>query len=66
MENNIMDKVKTEDLEECGCCGCWHKKGYCGDCRNDDERYIDDDPPMTATEYRKKTGRKRKKNLVRP
>jgi len=24
---------------ECGCCGCYHKEDYCGDCRNDDERY---------------------------
>jgi len=26
-------------LEECGCCGFYHRKGYEGDCRNDDERY---------------------------
>jgi len=24
---------------ECGCCGCYHKEGYEGDCRNDNERY---------------------------
>lgn len=24
---------------ECGCCGWYHKEGYEGDCRNDDERY---------------------------
>lgn len=26
-------------LVECGCCGCWHRQDYCGDCRNDSERY---------------------------
>jgi hypothetical protein len=29
----------VEELEECGCCGCYHRKGYEGDCRNDDERF---------------------------
>ena len=24
---------------ECGCCGWYHKEGFEGDCRNDDERY---------------------------
>lgn len=24
---------------ECGCCGWYHKEGYEGDCRDDDERY---------------------------
>ena len=61
-----MAKVKTEDLEECGCCGQWHRKDFFGDCRNDEERYIDDDPPMTAAEYRKKLGKKRDKIHVRP
>ena len=26
-------------LLECGCCGFYHKEGYEGDCRNDNERY---------------------------
>lgn len=28
-------------LEECGCCGCYHKPGYTKDCRNDAERFSD-------------------------
>ncbi len=24
---------------ECGCCGHYHKQEYCGDCRNDAERF---------------------------
>lgn len=24
---------------ECGCCGCWHRQEYDGDCRNDAERF---------------------------
>ena len=28
---------------ECGCCGCYHKEGFYGDCRNDNERYSADD-----------------------
>ena len=31
----------TEWLEECGCCGAYHKASYHGDCRNDSERYYE-------------------------
>jgi len=24
---------------ECGCCGYYHREEFCGDCRNDNERY---------------------------
>lgn len=24
---------------ECGCCGCYHKEDYDGECRDDNERY---------------------------
>ena len=34
---------------ECGCCGYFHKEGYCGDCRNDDEQYTYDDIEFFAT-----------------
>jgi len=30
----FMDK-----LEDCGGCGCMHRIGYTGDCRNDAERF---------------------------
>lgn len=29
----------VEYLEECECCGAYHRKGYDGDCRNDAERF---------------------------
>ena len=25
-------------MEECGCCGCYHRKAFHGDCRTDHER----------------------------
>lgn len=25
---------------ECGCCGCFHREEYYGDCRNDNERFF--------------------------
>jgi len=42
--------IKSEDLVECGCCGCYHRKNYVGDCRNDDERYLSNCPPITAAQ----------------
>jgi hypothetical protein len=36
-------------LEDCGCCGCYHKPGYTGDCRNDKERFTD--PADYARKY---------------
>jgi len=27
------------DLEECGCCGCYHRPDFFGDCRDDKERF---------------------------
>ena len=27
------------ELEECGCCDCYHRPGFHGDCRNDAERF---------------------------
>lgn len=36
---------------ECGCCGCYHKEGYGGDCRDDNERYnLDDLEFFSATD----------------
>jgi hypothetical protein len=36
-------------LEECGCCGCYHKPDYTEDCRNDAERFSD--PADYARKY---------------
>lgn len=29
----------VDDLEECGCCGCYHRPTFVGECRDDDERF---------------------------
>jgi len=31
--------VFFDELVECGCCCTRHRRGYCGECRNDDERF---------------------------
>ena len=31
-----MDATK---IIECGCCSCWHRVDFHGDCRQDDERF---------------------------
>lgn len=33
----MIDKIIP--IEECGCCGCYHRLDYWGDCRNDSERF---------------------------
>lgn len=33
---------------ECGCCGCYHRTDFVGDCREDAERFPD--PLADATE----------------
>lgn len=32
-------KRNRQTLMECGCCGGFHRRAYCGDCRNDAERF---------------------------
>jgi hypothetical protein len=27
-------------IEECGCCGAYHRQGFAGDCRDDSERFF--------------------------
>lgn len=29
----------NNEIEECGCCGSYHRPDFRGDCRNDDERF---------------------------
>lgn len=31
-------------LEGCGCCGCYHPKGFTGECRENETRYPTDNP----------------------
>ena len=37
-------EIKTKDAEftmiECGCCECYHKSSFHGDCRVDSERFL--------------------------
>lgn len=35
------------NLEECECCGGWHRAEFYGDCRDDNERYY----PMDGDEF---------------
>lgn len=37
-EFNQIEKIEPE-LEECGCCGGFHRTNYDGDCRDDAERF---------------------------
>ena len=34
-----MVEEHIEQLEECGCCGCFHLQEFDGDCREDWERF---------------------------
>lgn len=33
--------VEGEEFYECGCCGAYHRVGFNGDCRDDNERILD-------------------------
>ena len=54
----VLKVLNSSELEECGCCGCWHRKDYYGDCRNDEERYVDLDNFLTAAEYNRRENAK--------
>ena len=32
-------EATVDNLEECGCCGCYHRPEFTGDCREDAERF---------------------------
>jgi hypothetical protein len=54
-----------EGFEYCGCCNFYHKIGYAGDCRNDEERYVWDedkekDVLVSAAELRRRREMKEK------
>lgn len=42
----IPDGPRSNRFIECGCCGCYHRDDFYGDCRENSERY--DDPPDDA------------------
>lgn len=41
--------MTTEAYVECGCCGQFHREAYWGDCRNDKERFFEDQLPKDST-----------------
>ena len=48
---------KSLDLEakvsmvECGCCECYHREDFWGDCRTDSQRFLPHDPIDGEPEY---------------
>ena len=39
VDNLRDDLIDAGGLEECGCCGQYHRVQFAGDCRHDDERF---------------------------
>ena len=37
--NAVLKNQPYPTVTECGCCGAYHRKGFDGDCRDDDERF---------------------------
>ena len=37
-------------LMECGCCSCYHRVEFLGDCREDSERFLDEE------DFKERTG----------
>lgn len=35
----IPAEPRTNEIFECGCCECWHRTDFTGDCREDSERF---------------------------
>jgi len=38
-KDHVVDAHLYDELEECGCCGCYHYPDFHGDCREDWERF---------------------------
>ena len=38
-------------MVECGCCDHHHRADFFGDCRNDAQRFIEQDDPSSASDY---------------
>ena len=38
-----LEDVLAEYMEECGCCGSYHFLWFCGDCRDDKNRFAPPD-----------------------
>lgn len=39
LETLFQQLIDEEVLTECGSCGCYHRRDFNGDCRNNDERF---------------------------
>jgi len=56
--------LTPDDIEECGCCGCYHPPNYFGDCRDDAYRFATPEAVikyMGVIRYRKYLDRKNKR-----
>lgn len=47
-EELVTKHKPTESYAECGCCGQFHRSSYRGDCRNDNERFNEEDIPENS------------------
>jgi hypothetical protein len=39
-ESVKVEYVKPDTMQECGCCSCYHRPEFYGDCRDDNERFV--------------------------
>ena len=39
---------RVDTFAECGCCGHYHRTDFLGDCREDSERYTEEELPDNA------------------
>ena len=75
---NIPEGKRVNQFYECGCCNCFHRDDFWGDCREDSERYSDipegaieiryDEDPIEDQEWRKwkaASGGKRGWHIIR-
>ena len=44
-----MKPHKVHKLIECGCCGCYHSSDWDGDCRDNDNRFADEEDYVQRT-----------------
>ena len=46
-----LDPSEHVSMVECGCCECYHREDFWGDCRNDSQRFLPHDPIDGEPEY---------------
>ena len=51
-------EATVDNIEECGCCSCYHRPEYMGDCRNDTERFGSPEEVIAAIDIIAKTKEK--------